>query len=80
VIQTIVKVYLCPSDLIPQSAFTIPDAFGNSIVQAAPSSYAACCGGDESGIADPTGLGIFYRNSGTRLAHTPISLSGPISP
>ncbi len=32
-----------------------------------PASYAACCGGDESDTADPTGLGVFYRNSRTKL-------------
>ncbi len=66
-IQTVVKIYLCPSDLAPPTAFTVPDAFGNPVVQAAPASYAACVGGDESGTSDPTGLGIFYRNSRTRL-------------
>jgi len=65
--QTLVKVYLCPSDLTPQAAFPVTDAFGNAITAAAPACYTACCGGDESGIADPTGLGIFYRNSRTRL-------------
>ena len=66
-IQTFVQVYLCPSDLIPTRPISIADAFGNAIVLAAPSSYAACCGGDESDTADPTGLGVFYRNSHTRL-------------
>jgi prepilin-type N-terminal cleavage/methylation domain-containing protein/prepilin-type processing-associated H-X9-DG protein len=66
-IQTMVKVYLCPSDLTPSSAFAVPDAFGSPICLAAPSSYAACVGGDESGTADATGQGIFYRNSRTRL-------------
>jgi prepilin-type N-terminal cleavage/methylation domain-containing protein/prepilin-type processing-associated H-X9-DG protein len=77
-IQTMVKVYLCPSDSPPQSAFPVPDAFGNSIVQAAPSSYAACCGGDESGTADAAGLGIFYRNSHTRLTDVTDGTSGTI--
>jgi prepilin-type N-terminal cleavage/methylation domain-containing protein/prepilin-type processing-associated H-X9-DG protein len=66
-VQTLVKVYLCPSDLTPQSAFTVPDAFGKPVALAAPSSYAACIGGDESDAAGPTGLGVFYRNSRTRL-------------
>jgi prepilin-type N-terminal cleavage/methylation domain-containing protein/prepilin-type processing-associated H-X9-DG protein len=66
-IQTFVNVYLCPSDLIPTSAIAIPDAFGNVLALAAPSSYAAACGGDESDTADPSGLGVFYRNSRTRL-------------
>jgi prepilin-type N-terminal cleavage/methylation domain-containing protein/prepilin-type processing-associated H-X9-DG protein len=66
-VQTVVKVYLCPSDLTPPAAFGVPDAFGNTVCLAAPSSYAACVGGDESGTTDPTGLGVFYRNSQTRL-------------
>jgi prepilin-type N-terminal cleavage/methylation domain-containing protein/prepilin-type processing-associated H-X9-DG protein len=66
-IQAMVKVYLCPSDLTPPAPFAVPDAFGNPICLAAPSSYAACVGGDESDAAGPTGLGIFYRNSHTRM-------------
>ena len=34
---------------------------------ATPTSYSACCGGDESGTSDPTSLGILYRNSKTRM-------------
>jgi prepilin-type N-terminal cleavage/methylation domain-containing protein/prepilin-type processing-associated H-X9-DG protein len=67
-IQTLVKVYLCPSDLTPDEAFAVPDGFGNTIALAAPTSYAACVGGDETGTTGATGLGIFYRNSRTRLA------------
>jgi prepilin-type N-terminal cleavage/methylation domain-containing protein/prepilin-type processing-associated H-X9-DG protein len=66
-IQTMVKLYLCPSDLTPLSAFPVTDAFGNTLALAAPASYAACVGGDESGTGDPSGLGVFYRNSHTRL-------------
>lgn len=66
-IQTMVKVYLCPSDLTPSAAFPVPDAFGNTLALAAPSSYAACVGGDESETDGPSGLGIFYRNSRTRM-------------
>jgi prepilin-type N-terminal cleavage/methylation domain-containing protein/prepilin-type processing-associated H-X9-DG protein len=66
-IQTMIRVYLCPSDVTPTTAFAVPDAFGNAVATAAPSSYAACTGGDESATDDPTGLGVFYRNSRTRL-------------
>ena len=66
-IGTVVKGYLCPSDSTPPGAFAVPDAFGKSLASAAPTSYSACCGGDESGTADAAGLGIFYRNSQTRL-------------
>ena len=65
--QTVVKVFLCPSDVVVPAAFTVSDAFGDPVAVVAPSSYAACCGGDESDTADPTGLGVFYRNSRTRL-------------
>jgi prepilin-type N-terminal cleavage/methylation domain-containing protein/prepilin-type processing-associated H-X9-DG protein len=66
-VQTMLPVYLCPSDLTPTTAFVVPDAFGASVVKAAPSSYAGCVGGDESGTDDPTGLGVLYRNSRVRL-------------
>ncbi len=64
---TLVKTYLCPMDLTPSSAFAVTDAFGNTLAQAAPCSYAACAGGDESDTFGPAGQGVFYRNSGTRL-------------
>ena len=67
-IQTVVPVYLCPSDLVPASAFAVPNAFGTTVCWAAPCSYAACVGGDESDTFGPSGLGIFYRNSRTRLS------------
>lgn len=66
-IQTVMKLLICPSDVVTLSPFTVPDAFGDPVAVAAASSYAACCGGDESDTADPTGLGVFYRNSRTRL-------------
>jgi prepilin-type N-terminal cleavage/methylation domain-containing protein/prepilin-type processing-associated H-X9-DG protein len=66
-IQTMVTIYLCPSDLTPPGAFPVPDAFGNTVCLAAPTSYAACVGGDESDTTAPTGLGVFYRNSKTRM-------------
>src|SRR5437660_1447829 len=47
--ETLVKLYLCPADVYPLGSFNVPDAFGNPLVAAAPCSYAACTGGDESG-------------------------------
>jgi prepilin-type N-terminal cleavage/methylation domain-containing protein/prepilin-type processing-associated H-X9-DG protein len=67
-IQRLVKAYVCPSDIAPEAAFPVPDGFGNTVCWAASSSYAACVGGDESATTDSTGQGIFYRNSGTRIA------------
>jgi prepilin-type N-terminal cleavage/methylation domain-containing protein/prepilin-type processing-associated H-X9-DG protein len=66
-VRTMLPVFQCPSDLLPQGPFAVPDAFGSTVVSAAPSSYAACVGGDESDAFGPDGLGVFYRNSRTRL-------------
>ena len=66
-IRTVLKGYLCPSDTPPGSAFSLTDATGTPVTSAAPSSYAATVGPDASDVADPTGLGIFYRNSRTKL-------------
>ena len=66
-VQTVISVFLCPADTYPFGPFPLPDAFGNTIMTAAPSSYAACAGGDESETDGPTGRGIFYRNSQTRM-------------
>jgi prepilin-type N-terminal cleavage/methylation domain-containing protein/prepilin-type processing-associated H-X9-DG protein len=66
-IGTMVRMYLCPSDLTPQEALSVPDDFGNPLCLAAPTSYAACCGSDPSGTTDLTGLGVFYRNSRLRM-------------
>jgi prepilin-type N-terminal cleavage/methylation domain-containing protein/prepilin-type processing-associated H-X9-DG protein len=66
-IQSVVSVYSCPSDVAPDSAFAVPDAFGNTLALAAPCSYKACVGGDESATTGSTGLGIFFRNSRTRM-------------
>jgi prepilin-type N-terminal cleavage/methylation domain-containing protein/prepilin-type processing-associated H-X9-DG protein len=66
-IQTMLKVYLCPSDPTPPAAFAVPDGFGATRAMAAPCSYAACCGGDESETDAANGLGVLYRNSRTRM-------------
>jgi prepilin-type N-terminal cleavage/methylation domain-containing protein/prepilin-type processing-associated H-X9-DG protein len=61
------KMYLCPSDLTPPGPFPVADPFGSPLASAAPSSYAACVGGDESDTTGPSGLGVIFRNSHTRL-------------
>jgi prepilin-type N-terminal cleavage/methylation domain-containing protein/prepilin-type processing-associated H-X9-DG protein len=66
-IQTTIPMYLCPSDLVPDAGVQVLDQFSTLICLAGPSSYAACCGGDESDVSDPTGLGVFYRNSRTKI-------------
>jgi prepilin-type N-terminal cleavage/methylation domain-containing protein/prepilin-type processing-associated H-X9-DG protein len=65
--RAVLAVYLCPSDQPPAAAFAVSDAFGASLALVGPSSYAACVGGDESGTADATGRGVFYRNSRTQI-------------
>jgi prepilin-type N-terminal cleavage/methylation domain-containing protein/prepilin-type processing-associated H-X9-DG protein len=66
-IQTVLPVYLCPSDLVTAGPFLLTDATGASVALASPSSYAATVGPDASDVADPIGLGVFYRNSRTRI-------------
>ena len=62
-IQRVLKVYLCPSDQPPASAFAVSDAGLTTLCLAGPSSYAATVGDDASGVEDATGNGLFYRNS-----------------
>jgi prepilin-type N-terminal cleavage/methylation domain-containing protein/prepilin-type processing-associated H-X9-DG protein len=66
-IQTMLRVYLCPADLLPDQAIAVGDAFGNPLALAAPSSYAACVGSDASDTFGPDGVGILYRNSAIRI-------------
>jgi prepilin-type N-terminal cleavage/methylation domain-containing protein/prepilin-type processing-associated H-X9-DG protein len=77
-VETLVKLYLCPADIYPLGSFNVPDAFGTPLVAAAPCSYAACNGGDESEGTDPMGRGLFYRNSRTRLTGIPDGSSNTI--
>ena len=67
-IQTVVKSYLCPSDSVPPGAFAVTSDALNPIAMAAPSSYAACVGGDETDVTAETGLGAFFRNSHTKVS------------
>jgi len=64
---TLIPIYLCPSDPGPPGPFAVPNAFGIPMIMAAPASYAACIGGDESETDGQRGTGVFYRNSHTRL-------------
>jgi prepilin-type N-terminal cleavage/methylation domain-containing protein/prepilin-type processing-associated H-X9-DG protein len=66
-IQAVLKVYLCPSDSPPTSAFQITDLLMTPVTSAGPSSYAATVGDDSSEADAAVGNGVFYRNSRTRL-------------
>ncbi len=66
-ISRAMALFTCPSDVGPGGAFVVPNAFGSAMATAGPCSYAACCGGDESEPDGPDGLGVFYRNSRTRM-------------
>ncbi len=71
--QTILNAYLCPSDQLRGGTFAVTDGLGNTVATVAPSSYAASTGNDAADVAmglnnDGSGNGLFYRNSGVRLA------------
>ncbi|MFL6545690.1 MAG: DUF1559 domain-containing protein [Candidatus Udaeobacter sp.] len=66
-ITTNINLYLCPSDLLPPGPIPLTDDMFGSMASAAPSSYAACVGDDDSEADADTGNGVFYRNSKTRL-------------
>jgi prepilin-type N-terminal cleavage/methylation domain-containing protein/prepilin-type processing-associated H-X9-DG protein len=73
VVNSIITTYLCPSDLTNRP-FSVTDAFGRVLTSAAPSSYAAPVGGNETDTAtginnDGLGKGVFFRNSQIRLAN-----------
>jgi prepilin-type N-terminal cleavage/methylation domain-containing protein/prepilin-type processing-associated H-X9-DG protein len=67
-IQAMVPILQCPSDQPPTGPFPVLDGFGNTLCLAAPSSYAATVGQDAWEVDDPSGDGIFFRNSRVRIA------------
>jgi prepilin-type N-terminal cleavage/methylation domain-containing protein/prepilin-type processing-associated H-X9-DG protein len=75
VIQTVLPLYLCPSDGVPPRPFPVTDATFTTITLAAPCSYAATVGQDASEVDGPTGDGVFYRNSQTRFSDITDGLS-----
>jgi prepilin-type N-terminal cleavage/methylation domain-containing protein/prepilin-type processing-associated H-X9-DG protein len=66
--RTIVKTFLCPSDVVEPEGFLVTDVFLDPVATVAPSSYAATVGSDSSEVDAETGNGVFYRNSHTRIA------------
>lgn len=80
-IQTRIRIYVCPSDIVPDGPFAVYSLAGNTTyplvykegapgtVLSSPSSYAACVGRDEGSDADGIwGSGVYYCNSKTRIA------------
>jgi prepilin-type N-terminal cleavage/methylation domain-containing protein/prepilin-type processing-associated H-X9-DG protein len=65
--QVVLTLFFCPGDSIQPVPFELTDASLTPICLVAPSSYVATCGPDASDVAGRTGLGIFYRNSATRI-------------
>jgi prepilin-type N-terminal cleavage/methylation domain-containing protein/prepilin-type processing-associated H-X9-DG protein len=65
--QAVLPLLLCPSDQV-NGAFTVSSATGSPVAVLGPCSYAATVGSDASEVTDPTGNGVFYRNSKTRIA------------
>ena len=74
-IKTILSVFLCPSDMVNAVSFDVTDETLQTICEAAPSSYAATVGSDDSEVDAETGNGVFYRNSKTRFADITDGLS-----
>jgi len=64
-IGTLVKSFVCPSDIGAMGAFSVTNSNWNAVCSIAPSSYAACCGNGSTTAA--TGNGCFYRNSAVRM-------------
>jgi len=65
---TWLAVYICPSDPGVPHDFTISDASGVPIAQAAPTSYAASYGNGELDQIPGPMEGVFYANSRVRIA------------
>jgi prepilin-type N-terminal cleavage/methylation domain-containing protein len=66
--RSMIPLYRCPSDFTPDAAFVVTNDFSDPVLVAAPSSYAACCGGDESDTTSVSGSGVFFRNSQIKAA------------
>ena len=84
VARTMLTTYLCPSDPTPTGPFPITDQASIVLATLAPTSYAACVGGDETdtttGIAnDGLGTGLMFRNSHISLAHVTDGSSNTIA-
>jgi prepilin-type N-terminal cleavage/methylation domain-containing protein/prepilin-type processing-associated H-X9-DG protein len=66
--NTLLPLYLCPSDPSVPGSFLITDSAGRAVTELAPTSYAATWGiGELTDIPGP-GEGVFYGNSHVRIA------------
>ena len=73
VVQSILNVYICPSDPLPGDVFPVTNPAGTTLAMMGPTSYAACVGND---LADTTtglnndglGNGVMFRNSAIRVS------------
>lgn len=62
-----ISVFICPADTDVPATFGVDNASGQTIVQAAPLSYAGCWGEGEMDEIPGPKEGVFYRNSHIRL-------------
>lgn len=67
VVKARLTALVCPSDLT-QGPLALTDSSNTAVVQTTPASYAGCVGNDNTDVGDPTGNGVFIRNSRTRMA------------
>jgi prepilin-type N-terminal cleavage/methylation domain-containing protein/prepilin-type processing-associated H-X9-DG protein len=65
--NTRISLFICPADADVPATFGISNGSGQTIVQAAPLSYAGCWGGGELDEIPGPKEGILYRNSHIRL-------------
>jgi prepilin-type N-terminal cleavage/methylation domain-containing protein len=65
-IQTMLPVFLCPSDITSSGPFAVTNSSWGTVCLAAPASYAGCCGGGVSTTA-ATGNGVLFRNSAVTI-------------
>ncbi len=76
--NTPVKMYICPSDVGPDT-FQVKDRFGLPLAVVARANYLAMFGSGEPTDDTGNGEGMFFRNSGVRIADVTDGLSNTIA-